>query len=169
MEHLDHLQEDPLDAPPARAQIATGDPPTSQLSSNPDSTDLTFFWNGTTATLRSFLTELAARVSDDDPTLAIQGYVTNSDTIIFPHRAQAAEQDGHLPRPEYTWTNATPTFAASFDDTLRVTVVARHAHLLRPHGYDPRPDLTNLDNLANIHSDTTRPLGQQYLLSLMRK
>ena len=77
MEHLDHLQEDPLAALPALALAAPGDPPTSQ--NNPTNMDRSIiYWDGTKEQLRSWFLDFELNLSMLNPILsqlAIESFV----------------------------------------------------------------------------------------------
>ena len=89
-------------------------------------------WDGTSSTLAPFLAELDIALSAHDSTLytfAVEFYamLSNGKTILsFP--GQAAQLDGAMPRPIYTWDNPAPADAASYGVDFLTVVEAVHGN-----------------------------------------
>jgi hypothetical protein len=94
---------------------------------NPDK-----YWDGDQSTLLTFLSELENTLSTHDTalhTFAIHYYamLSNGKTVIaLP--GQAAQLDGAIPRPEYTWGNPAPEDGDSYG-VDRITVTVKHNEL----------------------------------------
>ena len=87
-------------------------------------------WDGETSTLAPFLAELEITLSAHDSalyTFAVEFYamLSNGKTVLS-YRGQAAQLDGVLPRPAYTWTTPAPGGDASYG-VDHVTVVNKHS------------------------------------------
>ena len=101
---------------------------TNSTAHNLDQPDNPFkSWDGERTTLAPFLTELEIALSAHDATLyafAVDYYVIlpNGKTVIA-HSGQAAQLDGVLQRPEYSWNKPAPEDAASYA-VDRTTIVA---------------------------------------------
>ena len=119
-------------------------------------------WDGTKESLGSFFPDLEMQLSLLNPQLtqlAIDGFVMDRNKCIIFHPAQAAQLDGHQPRPVYTWDDPAPTDNAAYA-IQHEQVVARYEELRSLN--DPRPDLPPL----NIPNGTAYPINDKaYTLS----
>ena len=105
-------------------------------------------WDGKRTTLAPFLTELEMNLSAHDSalyTFAVEYYVMlqNGKTVLA-HPGQAAQLDGNLHRPAYTWDNPAPENADAYAVDHLAIVNAVHAtyaelRLLKPDLPDTPP------------------------------
>ena len=99
-------------------------------SVHPNSPDK--FWDGDRSTLLTFLSELENTLSTHDTSLhtfAIHYYaMLNNGKTVIAHPGQAAQLDGALARPLYTWGNPAPEDDASYG-VGHVEVVTKHNEL----------------------------------------
>ena len=76
------------------------------------------FWNGERSTLAPFLTELNVSLLADNSALhtsAVEYYaMLNNGKTVLVHPGQAAQLDGQIERPAYTWNEPAPEDAGSY-------------------------------------------------------
>ena len=137
-------------------------PRSSTLTQHPDQ-----HWDGRRETLGSWFAELETSLSTVSPELyefAVEFLLSDrSKTVLFAP-GQAAQLDGVLPRPDYTWENPAPTSSDAYDVPQHVTVAA-YEQLYRDRCLrDPALDPTAPPIVPN---NTPYPIdGSKYVLSL---
>ena len=107
-------------------------------------------WNGRRETLGSWLSEFETVLSTTSPEVhefAVEYFLSDrSKTVIF-FPGQAAQLDGAIDRPEYSWANPAPTDAATYHVPDDVVIAAyhrmHHERCLRDANLDPTqpPDI----------------------------
>ena len=100
-------------------------------NSDPDSNP-SITWDGERTTLAPFLTELEMKLSAHDSalyTFAVEYYVmlSNGKTVLA-HPGQAAQLDGNLDRPAYSWSDPAPEDADKYGVDHLAVVAAVHAN-----------------------------------------
>ena len=150
-----------------RSQDLTHQAPSShQPGQHPDQ-----HWNGRRETLGSWLTEFETVLSAESPELhefAVEYVLSDrARTVIF-FSGQAAQLDGAMPRPTFTWTRPAPTDAASYEVPHHVVAAAyeglHHERRLRDPSIDPTPPVVPLH--ATYPIDTSKyvcNLAKQHL------
>ena len=116
-------------------------------------------WNGRRETLGSWLTEFETVLSAESPELhefAVEYVLSDrAKTVIF-FSGQAAQLDGAMPRPPFTWTQPAPTDAASYDVPHHVVAAAYEGlyneRRLRDPSLDPTPPVIPLHATYPIDS-----------------
>ena len=90
------------------------------------------YWDGDQSTLLTFLSELENTLSTHDTalhTFAIHYYaMLNNGKTVIALPGQAAQLDGAIPRPAYTWGNPAPEDDASYG-IGHVEIVMKHNEL----------------------------------------
>ena len=154
-----------LVADSASAPVALVNTPSTAHNSDPNSNPYKF-WNGVKSTLAPFLEALEITLSAHDSglyTFAVEYYamLTNGKTVLV-HPGQAAQLDGNLARPVYSWNTPAPEAADQYGVdhvTITQTVVANY-HALRLRN----PALPDADPVVPM--GTTYPVDtNQYMLS----
>ena len=123
------------------------------------------YWDGRRETLGSWFTEFETTLSAVDSDLysfVVDYLVLDRNKIIIFHPGQAAQLDGLIPRPAYSWNHPAPTEEAHYDVPHAIVVDAfqrlYHARRLRD------PSLP--DAAPPVHAHETYPINDKYNLSL---
>ena len=103
-------------------------------------------WDGRRVTLSSWYAEFETTLSYCSPVLyefAVHGMIFDRTIAVIFTEGQAAQNDGAMPRPDYTWYNPAPSNPTAYNVSPAV-VTAAYARLhaqrcLRDSTLDPAP------------------------------
>ena len=125
------------------------------LSSNAQVTDL--YWDGSDETLRGYVEELQSTITIRAPhlhTLATESVIHDNGKVIIFCLGQAAQLEGDMPRPPYSWHNPAPIDEASYPIT-REAIVSAYARL-HQHAFARNPTINTA--LPEIPDNATYPI-----------
>ena len=134
--------------------------PTNTAGTHPDQ-----YWDGRRETLGSWFTEFETTLSTASPELyelAVEFLLSDRTKTVILVPGQAAQLDGALPRPDYTWANPAPSdpaaCAVQHGVTTAVYMKFYDGRRLRDPSLDPTPPI--------VPADTHYPIdGSKYVPS----
>ena len=136
---------------------ASNNKPLTPLSANAQTTTTDLHWNGSDESLRGWVLEFQSTISIRAPhlhTLIVESIVHENGRVIIFCLGQAAQLEGDMPRPAYSYENPAPIDADSYPVSREAIEAAYHR--LHRRALARNPSMTTA--LAAIPADAVYPI-----------